>query len=107
MLAKPFGAVPSLIQSLIVEVILTVSWRERLRGDNRSPAHSAPGSRIALLGESRAGHKGQRSREDDERSGFAHLLSPLNLSVFHSAYGSLAGRTITPQAPRIFNGEDR
>ena len=76
-LAKPFGAVSSLIQSLIVEVILTVSWRERLGGDHRPPTDSAPRSRVALLGESCARHEGESGGEADERSGFEHWFFPL------------------------------
>src|SRR5271154_577850 len=101
MLAKPFGAGSSLIQGLIVEVILTVSWRERLRGDHRPPPVAAPRRRVALLGESRAGHKGQRCGEADERSGFEHWSCPLNLSGFHSARGSLTDSINTPQPPNI------
>src|ERR1700722_4315899 len=75
MLAKPFGAVSSLIQSLIVEVILTVSWRERLGGDHRPPSVAAPRRRVALLGESCAGHEGESGGDADCCGSFQHPIS--------------------------------
>jgi hypothetical protein len=85
MLAKPFGAVSSFIQSLIVEVILTVSWRERLGGDHRPPTDSAPRRRVALLSKSCAGQESESGGEADKRSSFEHWCFPLS--------GALSGPT--------------
>jgi hypothetical protein len=81
MLAKPFGAVSSLIQSLIVEVILTVSWRERLGGDHRPPTDSAPRRRRALLSKSCAGDESESGGEADKRSSFEHWCFPLSVAL--------------------------
>ena len=78
MLAKPFRAVSSLIQSLIVEVILTVSWRERLGGDHRPPTDTAPRRRVALLSRSCAGQESESGGEADKRSSFEHWCFPLS-----------------------------
>jgi len=51
-LAKPFGAVSSLIQGRVVMVPVAVSGRKRLRRDHWPPADGAIRRRIALLGES-------------------------------------------------------
>jgi hypothetical protein len=88
MLAKPFRAVSSLIQSLIVEVILTVSRRERLGGDHRPPTDSAPRRRRALLSKSCAGQESESRGEADKRSSFEHWCFPLS--------GALAGHTEHP-----------
>src|SRR5271156_3936176 len=103
MLAKPFRAVSSLIQSLIVEVILTVSWRERLRGDHRPPPVAAPRRRVALLGESRAGHKGQRCGEADERSGFEHGFFPLSRAVVRDSADRAWELSSSYNSPRVAN----
>src|ERR1700722_2630904 len=95
MLAKPFRAVSSLIQSLIVEVILTVSRRERLGGDHRPPTDSAPRRRRALLSKSCAGQESESGGEADKRSNFEHWCFPLS--------GALSGHTDGARMDGSFN----
>src|SRR5580698_2784412 len=95
MLAKPFRAVSSLIQSLIVEVILTVSRRERLGGDHRPPTDSAPRRRRALLSKSCAGQESAFGGEGDQRSNLEQWWFPLS--------GPLSGQTDGARMDGSFN----
>ncbi len=83
-LAQPLGAVLRLVLGLVVEVPLALFWRERLGRDHRSPADAAPGRRIALLGESRAGRKGEGNGKSEERSSFEHRFFPIADGLFQN-----------------------
>ena len=106
MLAKPFRAVSSLIQSLIVEVILTVSRRERLGGDHRPPTDSAPRRRRALLSKSCAGQESESGGEADKRSNFEHWCFPYQalFQVTRTEHAWTVHSIVTLKAGQKFDG---
>src|SRR6185437_6397922 len=101
-LAKPLGAVFRLIEGRVVDVPGALLGRERLGGNDRPPADGAPGRRIALLGEGRAGQEGEGGREADRRQGFGHwsFLFHKTPSIAHRA--PINGNTRGPPNIRAF-----
>jgi hypothetical protein len=73
-LAKPFGAVFSLIFGLIVVVPVAIERRQRLGGDARPRPDAAVRLGRALQGESRGRRNGEGGGEADQSDCLEHSM---------------------------------